>query len=232
VLLKNNNGILPLPKTASKIFVAGKSANDIGNQSGGWTVSWQGGSGATTPGTTILQAIRNTVSPGTTVTFSANGSGIDGSYKAAIAVVGETPYAEGRGDRPGGMGLDSTDLATLSTLRAAGVPLVVVLVSGRPLDIAAQLPNWDALVEAWPASVLTRLASGSSASGTIQYRLDSPTGPLIASVPVSSTGGWQSWTSRTVALSGPATGVHRLYLVFSSPGTADFVNVNWFQFAH
>jgi beta-glucosidase len=107
VLLKNTNGILPLPKTASKIFVAGKSANDIGNQSGGWTISWQGSSGATTPGTTILQAIRSTVSSSTTVTFSANGSGIDGTYKAAIAVVGETPYAEGAGDRPGGMGLET-----------------------------------------------------------------------------------------------------------------------------
>jgi Glycosyl hydrolase family 3 C-terminal domain len=53
------------------------------------------------------------------------------------------------GTGPAGWGWDSTDLATLSTLRAAGVPLVVVLVSGRPLDIAAQLPNWDALVEAW-----------------------------------------------------------------------------------
>ena len=64
-------------------------------------------------------------------------------------MVGETPYAEGAGDRPGAMGLDTTDLNTITTLRAAGVPVVVVLVSGRPLDIAAQLPNWNALVAAW-----------------------------------------------------------------------------------
>ena len=81
-------------------------------------------------------------------------------------------------------------------------------------------------------SVLTRLASGSSATGTIQYRLDSTTGPLIASVPVSGTGGWQSWVSRTVTLSAQVTGVHRLYLVFSGPTASDFVNVNWMQFSH
>ena len=149
VLLKNRYGVLPLPRTSPKIFVAGKNADDIGNQSGGWTISWQGSSGATTPGTTILQGIRAAVSPGTTVTFNRDGTGVDGSYQAAVAVVGETPYAEGQGDRPGSFGLDAGDLATLSRLKAAGIPVVVVLVSGRPLDIAGQLGDWDALVAAW-----------------------------------------------------------------------------------
>ncbi|QLQ36725.2 glycoside hydrolase family 3 N-terminal domain-containing protein [Micromonospora robiginosa] len=147
VLLKNG-GALPL-RTNSRIFVAGRNADNIGNQSGGWTVSWQGGSGNTTPGTTVLQGIRNTVGSAGTVTYSLNGSGIDSSYDVAVAVVGETPYAEGQGDRPTGMGLDTTDLNTINTLRAAGVPVVVVLVSGRPLDIAAQVPNWNSLVAAW-----------------------------------------------------------------------------------
>ena len=147
VLLKNNN-ILPLAKTG-RIFVAGKSADNIGNQSGGWTISWQGASGNITPGTTILQGIRQTMAPGSTITYSADGSGIDSSYSAAIAVVGETPYAEGRGDRTGSMSLDSTDLNTIARLRAAGVPVIVVLVSGRPLDIAAEVGNWAALVAAW-----------------------------------------------------------------------------------
>jgi beta-glucosidase len=148
VLLKNN-GVLPLAKSGGKIFVAGRSADDIGNQSGGWTLSWQGASGNTVPGTTILQGIRAAVGSAATVTYQRDGTGIDGSYRAAIAVVGETPYAEGAGDRPGSMALDSTDLATLSRLRASGVPLVVVLVSGRPLDIAAQLGDWSALLAAW-----------------------------------------------------------------------------------
>ncbi|HMG43309.1 MAG TPA: glycoside hydrolase family 3 N-terminal domain-containing protein [Acidimicrobiales bacterium] len=338
VLLKNRFGVLPLPKSAPRYFVAGRNADNIGHQSGGWTVSWQGGSGAVTPGTTILSGIRSAVSPGTTVTYNADGIGIDGTYKAAIAVVGETPYAEGAGDRPGSMSLSSTDLATLTRLRASGVPVVVVLVSGRPLDIAAELGGWDALVAAWlpgtegqgvadvlfgdhnptgtlpmtwmqsasqqpinagdgkpalfplgagdrfpatqspysligaayydeqsgtllerctdsgcgqnvgwigngdslgyygvdfgsptPVRVTTRLASGSTATGTIEYRLDSVSGPLIASVPVSNTGGWQTWATTTTNLSSTATGVHRLYLVFRTSATADFVNVNWFQ---
>ncbi|AVT31966.1 beta-glucosidase [Plantactinospora sp. BC1] len=149
VLLKNDGGILPLAAANNRIFVAGKSADNIGYASGGWTVSWQGGSGAITPGTSILQGIRNAVASSSTVTYNASGTGIDSSYRAAIAVVGETPYAEGRGDRPSGMGLDATDLATLDRLRASGVPVIVVLVSGRPLDIAGQLPNWRALLAAW-----------------------------------------------------------------------------------
>ena len=80
-----------------------------------------------------------------------------------------------------------------------------------------------------PASVTTRLASGAS-SGTIQYRLDSTTGPIIASVPVTSTGGWQAWTSTTTNLSGSATGVHRVYLTFTGTAGTDFVNLNWLQF--
>jgi len=148
VLLKNE-GVLPLAKRHNRIFVAGKNADDIGNQSGGWTITWQGSSGPITPGTTILQGIRNAVGRGSTVTFDAGGAGIDPSYDVAVAVVGETPYAEFMGDRPDGMGLDATDLATLERLQASGVPVVVVLVSGRPLDIADQLPGWDALLAAW-----------------------------------------------------------------------------------
>ncbi|MEV0057164.1 glycoside hydrolase family 3 protein [Saccharopolyspora shandongensis] len=149
VLLKNDGNLLPLAKDGGKIFVAGKNADDIGNQSGGWTISWQGGSGPITPGTTILRGIQQAVSPGTEVTYDRNGNGIDGSYRAAIAVVGETPYAEGEGDRPEGMGLDEEDQATLARLQESGVPVIVVTVSGRPLDIAADLPEWDALLAAW-----------------------------------------------------------------------------------
>ncbi|KDN23393.1 glycoside hydrolase family 3 protein [Amycolatopsis rifamycinica] len=145
VLLKNEGRVLPLPKRG-KVFVAGKSADDLGNQSGGWTVGWQGTSGPVIPGTTILQGMRQKARD---VTFAKDGTGIDQSYDVAVAVVGETPYAEGKGDRPQGMGLDATDLATLQKLKDSGVPTVVVLVSGRPLDIAAQLPDWAGLVASW-----------------------------------------------------------------------------------
>ncbi|MER7480279.1 glycoside hydrolase family 3 N-terminal domain-containing protein [Streptomyces sp. NPDC126510] len=147
VLLKNEGGVLPLAKNA-KLFVAGKSADDIGNQSGGWTLGWQGRSGPITEGTTILQGIR-AAAGSSQVTYNRYGDGIDAGYSAAVAIVGETPYAEMRGDRPGSMELDQEDLQTLARLKASGVPVVVVLVSGRPLDIAAQLPDWKALLAAW-----------------------------------------------------------------------------------
>jgi len=149
VLLKNSANVLPLAKDNNKIFVAGKNADNIGNQCGGWTISWQGSSGNITPGTTILQGIRAAAGPSTTVTYSQRGTGIDSTYKVAIAVVGETPYAEGQGDRTGSMSLDRDDLRVINTLRGKGVPVVVVLVSGRPLDIAAELPNWNGLIASW-----------------------------------------------------------------------------------
>ncbi|GAA2392333.1 glycoside hydrolase family 3 N-terminal domain-containing protein [Streptomyces glaucosporus] len=148
VLLKNSGGALPLGKSA-KVFVAGKNADDIGHQSGGWTITWQGGSGDITPGTSILEGMRSVASDPSRVVYDRHGNGIDGSYDVAVAVVGETPYAEMEGDRPGSMGLDQEDLDTLARLKASGVPVVVVLVSGRPLDIAARIGDWDALLAAW-----------------------------------------------------------------------------------
>jgi beta-glucosidase len=149
VLLKNEDDVLPLARTGGKIFVAGKNADDIGNQSGGWTLTWQGASGDTVPGTTVLQGIRDVAGQGTTITYDRDGAGVDRTYRAAIAVLGETPYAEGQGDRPGGLALDAADRQVLAKLKTAGIPIVVVLVSGRPLDIADQVGDWSALVEAW-----------------------------------------------------------------------------------
>ncbi len=98
VLLKND-AILPLSKSA-RIFVAGKNADNIGNQSGGWTISWQGASGATTTGTTILQGIRAAVAPGTVVDFNASGRGAAGHD---VAIVGHRREALRRGPgRPNG----------------------------------------------------------------------------------------------------------------------------------
>lgn len=146
-VLLRNDGVLPLAKNGGKIFVAGKNADDVGNQSGGWTISWQGSSGDITEGTTILEGIRRTAK--SQVTYDAGGNGIDQSYRAAIAVVGETPYAEGEGDRPNGLGLDAEDLATIAKLKQSGVPTVVVTVSGRPLDIAEEVDGWNALLASW-----------------------------------------------------------------------------------
>ena len=146
VLLKNQGRTLPIPKTAVRIHVAGRSMDDIGNQCGGWTISWQGTSGAITPGTTILQAIRST-SPTTTVTTSLDGSGAAGA-DVAVVVVGEAPYAEGLGDRSD-LALGADDVAVVERVKRAGVPTVVVLVSGRPLIIDRALALSDAFLAAW-----------------------------------------------------------------------------------
>lgn len=148
VLLKNEAGALPISKQAARIHVGGKNADDIGNQVGGWTIEWQGRSGdVTTGGTTILTAIRNTVSADTEVTFSLDGTGADGA-DVGIVVIGETPYAEGFGDA-NDLALDSADVAAVSAMKAAGLPVVVVLLSGRPMIVNDALAQADAFVAAW-----------------------------------------------------------------------------------
>lgn len=147
-LLKNDGNTLPLER-GGKLFVAGKNADDIGNQSGGWTIEWQGQSGDITPGTTILEGIREVAGGGTRVTYDREGNGIDASYDAAVVVVGETPYAEFEGDRTDDLRLDAEDRATLQRVQAAGIPVTVVLVSGRPLVVTEELPSWDAFIAAW-----------------------------------------------------------------------------------
>lgn len=148
VLLKNDGKILPLRKTAKRIHVAGKSADDIGNQCGGWTIDWQGKSGSVmTGGTTILEAIKKTISPGTQVTSSLDGTNANGA-EVAIVVIGETPYAEGRGDRTD-LSLAPEDIAAIDNLSRAGVPIVAILVSGRPLLMEPVLAKCQALVAAW-----------------------------------------------------------------------------------
>jgi beta-glucosidase len=145
VLLKND-GVLPLSKDAN-IYVAGKNASDIGNQCGGWTISWQGSSGNITPGTTILEGIENEVAEGTgSVTFREDGRQSSG-YDVAIVVIGETPYAEGNGDDTD-LALDSADLNCLANIDP-GVPTVVVLVSGRPMITTNEINNSNAFVAAW-----------------------------------------------------------------------------------
>jgi beta-glucosidase len=147
VLLKNEK-ILPVSKSLARIHVSGKSADDIGNQCGGWTISWQGQSGdVTTGGTTILAAIRKTVSANTQVTFSNDGSGAAGA-NLGIVVIGEKPYAEGRGDRAD-LSLDKGDVDAVNNMKAAGIPVLVILISGRPMILGDVLDKSDALIAAW-----------------------------------------------------------------------------------
>jgi beta-glucosidase len=148
VLLKNDNKILPLSRNAKRIHIAGKSADDLGNQCGGWTITWQGKSGTPTTGTTIRQALVQ-AAPHTNVTYSKDGTGAGGA-DAGILVIGEKPYAEMFGDRTiENLHLDAEDKAALANMKAAGIPVAVVLISGRPMLIDDVMDQAGAWVAAW-----------------------------------------------------------------------------------
>lgn len=153
VLLKNDGGLLPL-SPRSHVLVAGDGASNMSKQTGGWTITWQGT--ATTRaefphGTTIYEGIKADVeAAGGTADYSA-----DGSFRerpdVAIVVFGEDAYAEGKGDiatleyQPGA----KRDLQLLHRLQAAGVPVVSVFLSGRPLYVTPEINASNAFIAAW-----------------------------------------------------------------------------------
>lgn len=148
VLLKNDGGVLPLKKS-QKVYVAGSNADDLGNQAGGWTISWQGSSGAITTGTTILEGMRK-AAPDAVIDYSKDASAATDGYDVGVVVVGETPYAEGLGDVGNGHDLELTaaDRAAVDTVCAA-MECAVLVVSGRPQLIGDRLAGIDALVASW-----------------------------------------------------------------------------------
>jgi len=146
VLLKNKTNLLPLPKNGKEIIVAGRGANNIGMQSGGWTISWQGEMEKKTEGTSVLEAIKQTVDPGTLVKFSEDGTNAEGDI--AVVVIGEEPYAEMEGDRVD-LSLNKKDLDVIKRLKNKNIPVVVVLFSGRPMIITDEIEQWDSFIAAW-----------------------------------------------------------------------------------
>lgn len=176
VLLKNNEQLLPL-KPQQRILVTGPGADNIGQQSGGWTISWQG-TGNTNEdfpgGTSIYGGIaRQVTAAGGQVELSSDGSFTE-KPDVAIVVFGEEPYAEGNGD------LDNleyqrgnkTDLALLQQLKAQGIPVVSLFISGRSMWVNPELNASDAFVAVWlpgsegegVADVILR-----NAAGEVQY---------------------------------------------------------------
>lgn len=153
VLLKNSNNLLPLARN-QKVLVAGDGADNIGKQSGGWSVTWQGTGNvnADFPGATSIYAgIHEVVSAaGGTATLSVDGSFSD-KPDVAIVVFGEDPYAEMQGD----VGLlaykprNPSDWELLKKLRSQGIPVVSLFISGRPLWVNRELNASDAFVAIW-----------------------------------------------------------------------------------
>jgi len=153
VLLKNNGNILPV-KPGSKVLIAGPGADNMAMQSGGWTISWQGTDVVRSDfpnGQTIWEALNKAVGDaGGKAALSVDGSFTD-KPDVAIVVFGEAPYAEFQGDvatldyQPS----EATDLATLKTLKAAGIPVVALFLSGRPMFTNPEINAADAFVAGW-----------------------------------------------------------------------------------
>jgi len=148
VLLKNADAALPLSPTAD-IYLAGSNADNLGNQLGGWTVTWQGASGNTDVGTTVYQGMQADA-PNAHITYSQDASAPMTGSNVGVVVVGETPYAEGVGDVGNGHTLDLTaaDKNAVDKVCAA-MKCVVLVVSGRPMNIAPIQAEANAIVASW-----------------------------------------------------------------------------------
>ncbi len=181
VLLKNDTpSVWQTLKEAKNLLVVGKKADDIGAQCGGWTISWQGSMGEITTGTSILEGIRKVAGADTQVEFSARGT-VSKAAEAVIVVVGEEPYAESNGDRgTSELCLSAEDKAVLKrvqeTMEQNGkkVPVILVLLSGRPITIAEEISQADAVVAAWlPGTegdgIAEVLLGDKEFSGTLTY---------------------------------------------------------------
>jgi beta-glucosidase len=156
VLLTNTGNILPLSRDVPVVFLTGEGANDIGLQSGGWTLEWQGKIGNDNEGTTLLSAIKAAVDARTQVEYSPdadfsgfrNTAGDPVVADVGIVVLAEPPYAEGVGDRAD-ISLNDGEVRLLEQTRKQSKHVVAILLSGRPRVITDRLPLADAWVAAW-----------------------------------------------------------------------------------
>jgi beta-glucosidase len=185
VLLKNDGGLLPLSKNISHLYITGAAADDIGIQSGGWTIEWQGKKGDITTGTTILEGIQSAVDPDTVIEYSPSGN-FEGDPRdkdsVCLGIVGELPYAEGKGDSKN-LDLPPSENRVLHQLESNCANLVVILVSGRPLIITDAIEAWDALVAAWlpgteGAGIADVLFGEQPFTGTLPYTWPASTDQL------------------------------------------------------
>lgn len=149
VLLKTDRPDRPVLAEDERLLVAGRAADDIGLQCGGWTIDWQGRAGEITIGTTLLAALRDRIADPTRLTFHADGHfDVDHHAEVGLVVLNEPPYAEGEGDRAD-LSLTEAELQLVGRVRRHCERLIVVLYSGRPLLIDGLLAQADAIVAAW-----------------------------------------------------------------------------------
>jgi len=173
VLLRNEKNAMKKLTESKKILVVGQGANNIGMQCGGWTITWQGALGNPTKGTTILDGIKAATRGKADITYSEDGK-TDGRFDAVIAVIGENPYAETEGDRPGNISIRDRDLEMLRRIYDHRHIVVVIMLSGRPMNIGDEYKKWDAFIAAWlpgteGAGVADVLFGGKSFTGRTPY---------------------------------------------------------------
>ncbi|MGN6368890.1 MAG: glycoside hydrolase family 3 protein [Phycisphaerae bacterium] len=147
VVLKNDGQTLPIA-TSRRICIAGRGADNVGMQCGGWTISWQGEMNQRIEGaTSILAGFQKVAGDGAQVTYSADAANT-ANADVGVLVIGEEPYAEYRGDRAQ-LTLAEADVAAFKAMKASGIKVVVVLLSGRPIMLGDVLDQADAVVAAW-----------------------------------------------------------------------------------
>jgi beta-glucosidase len=148
VLLKNEGALLPIVRPPGRVLVAGAGAADLGLQCGGWTIEWLGGRGDLTPGTTLVDALRG-ARPATEWRYDpAADLAAEPKAELGIVVVAEEPYAEGFGDRHD-LGIDPAGAQVVARMRERCDRLVLVVYSGRPMVMTAEIEAADAVVAAW-----------------------------------------------------------------------------------
>lgn len=151
VLLKNNDNLLPLSKNTERVLIAGSGADNIGRQSGAWTVEWQGIDGNWLPGaTSILSGIKDVAASGRKIEYDleANFSNIQTKAPVGIAIVSEKPYAEGWGDNEYPT-LAKADIEVIERLRTKAEKVIIITITGRPLFMTEQIAQADAVIAAW-----------------------------------------------------------------------------------
>ena len=130
------------------VLLTGSGADDIGRQSGGWTITWQGSDGPITPGTTIADELTDRLGDRIQRIEFPAGSNPVARARLGIAVVSEPPYAEGVGDSAT-LALPDADLAAVAALRPRVDELIVVVLSGRPVMLDEILPVADVVIAGW-----------------------------------------------------------------------------------
>lgn len=191
VLLKNVDKLLPIKSSTKNIRVVGSAADNVGKQAGAWSIEWQGVDGNWLPNSTsILAGIKEVAGERTIVEYDEQGNFLAGSPKAdiGIAVVGESPYAEGWGDNPS-PSLSAEDINAIKNLTENSKSVIVILVTGRPLIITEDIKEWDAVVAAWlpgseGAGVADVLFGDKNFTGTLPL----PWPKAITQLPISPTG--------------------------------------------